>query len=184
MTKTTIKNNSLLHTIIGEITSTHGLKGDLFINANVSFTEDLASKLRLKPVQVRKKDCLLFDGFLGDVRPHKRGLIIQLEDVHNLLEAEVFKGAHLWVWKDLFTSGKGETIYLSEMLGFSVYDKNHGFIGYVTSFSDNGVQDILVVRNKKSGLSVDVLFIPEFVMHIDFKKSLLFLDLPLHWPGL
>ena len=184
LTKTTIKSSFSQYIIAGQITSTHGLKGELFISSNASLINVLASTLLDKPVQIKKNDSLLFEGSLGNIRPHKTGLITQIQSVSNLLEAENFKGAQLWVKRELFISRVGEDIYLSEILGFAVYDKNYGFIGHVSSFSDNGSQDILIVKNQNSGLPLDVLFIPEFVMHIDFNKSSLFLDLPLQWPGL
>ena len=85
--------------------------------------------------------------------------------------------------KSLFLSDLGENIYLCEVLGFKVYDKNYGFIGEISGFSNNGAQDIIIVQKESSGLKMDILFIPELITKIDFKKNSLILNLPSGWPG-
>ena len=185
LTKTTTKHSSFSYIIAGQISSTHGLKGELLLNVfDASLKNLLSSKLKEKAVQIRRNDKILFEGFLHRVRSHKkRGLIIQLKDVPSFSAAKSLKNTSLWIKKSLFLSDLGENIYLCEVLGFKVYDKNYGFIGEISGFSNNGAQDIIIVQKESSGLKMDILFIPELITKIDFKKNSLILNLPSGWPG-
>ncbi|MDE0518328.1 MAG: ribosome maturation factor RimM [Bdellovibrionales bacterium] len=112
---------------------------------------------------------------------HKKGLIIKLKGIDTKLEAEALKGAVLSVPKKIFSSLKGENIYLCEVLNFKVYDRKIGTLGTIHAFSSNGAQDLLLVQDEK-GTQREIPFIDEFITHVDFDLKKVEVHLPSNWP--
>ena len=169
---------------MGKITHVHGLKGEIFVSL-FSSGADIPLIIKDQIVQIRKdKDLkLCFEALVQQARLHKGGMIVQLKGVDNREQAELFKKTFLFAPKRLFSSLKGEDIYLCEVLDFEVYDKKRGILGKIFAFSDNRAQDLLLVRNTE-GTQVEIPFIKEFITHIDFESERVEVDLPLNWPGL
>ena len=120
--------------------------------------------------------------FVQTARLHKEGLIVQAKAVETRHQAKLLKGSFLFVPKQLFSSLKKEYIYLCEVLDFEVYDKNRGNLGKVFAFSDNGAQDLLLVCNMENK-QVEIPFIKEFIIRIDFDLEKIKVHLPNNWPG-
>ncbi len=165
---------------IGKITHIHGLKGEFFISL---FSHSTDIPLTNQTVQIRKNSNILLETVVQAVRPHKTGLILWLKGLNTRQEAECLKGAELFVPKKLFSSVKGENIYLCEVLHFEVQDKKRGVLGKIFAFSDNSQQDFLLVQDNH-GIQVEIPFIRAFVTHIDFESKKIQVNLPLNWPGI
>lgn len=142
-------------------------------------------------VQIRRGAESCLETTVQEVRSHKKGVIARLKGLEGRQKAEILKGACFFVPKQIFSSVSGENIYLCEVLNFEVYDKKRGTLGKISAFSDNGAQDLLIVRSVK-GLSkdqqvsqlVEIPFIKEFIMDIDFESKKICVDLHANWPGL
>lgn len=166
---------------IGKITHIHGLKGECFVSF---FSAGRDSPiLKGQDVQIKKGSELVLSSVVQMVRAHKKGMIVQLEGVENRKKAELLKGASFWVPIRLFSSVKGENIYLCEVLHFEVCDKERGVLGKVSAFSENGAQDLLLVQNENNRV-IEIPFIDAFVVHINFELQKIKVDLPMDWPGL
>lgn len=166
---------------IGKITHIHGLKGECFVSFFSSGIDPLI--MEGQDVQIRKGLELVLSSFVQRVRAHKKGMIVQLEGIENKTEVELLKGASFFVPMKLFSSVRGENIYLCEVLSFEVCDKKRGILGKVSAFSENGAQDLLLVQKGSSDF-IEIPFIDEFIVHIDFKWQKINVDLPMDWPGL
>ena len=166
---------------IGKITKVHGLKGECFVSFLSSGVDSLI--LKGQDVQIKKDSELVLSSVVQMVRAHKKGVIVQLEEIKNKKEAELLKEASFWVPMRLFSSVKGENIYLCEVLHFEVCDKERGILGKVSAFSENGAQDLLLVQNENNSI-IEIPFIDVFVIHIDFNLQKIKVDLPRDWPGL
>ena len=166
---------------IGRITHVHGLKGECFVSFFSSGVDPLI--IEKQDVQIRKGSELVLSSAVQMARSHKKGMIVQLEGIESKKAAELLKGASFFVPVELFSSIKGENIYLCEVLSFEVCDKNRGVLGKVSAFSENGAQDLLLVQNENKD-SIEIPFINEFIVHIDFELQKINVDLPLDWPGL
>ena len=165
---------------IGIITHVHGLKGEVFVSL-FSQEEEISSVIVDQIVQIKKDLNTCLETSVHEARSHKRGLIIKLKNVNTRQEAEMLKGAILFVPKKVFSSLKGENIYLCEVLNFEVRDQQLGVLGKIYAFSSNGAQDLLLVKDEK-GTQVEIPFIKAFVVHVDFKLETVQVDLPSNWP--
>lgn len=167
---------------IGKITRVHGLKGEFFVPL-FSIAEEIPANIVGQIIQIRKNAKICLETRVRGARLHKNGVIVLLEGIAERQKAESLKGAVLFVSKRPFSSLKGETIYLCEVLNFEVYDKERGTLGKVFAFSDSGAQDLLLVRGT-GNRQVEIPFIEEFISRIDFESKKIQVDLPLNWPGL
>ncbi len=174
----------------GLITSAHGLKGFLFAQVLSPFPEShtremlklLAVKATQRPIKVVKQNQLLFEGLPEQVQVHKKGLLLKLPHIHSLNQALTLKSSSLWLSQKLFLSSVGESFYLSETLGFQVYDqKTKALKGVVVSFSHNGADDILIIKNQQRG-KWPLLLRKEFVKKTDFLNQKILVRLPEDWP--
>ena len=113
-------------------------------------------------------------------RWHKQGLILQLKGVDTVQQALALKNTFVFANQKLFRSAKGDNLYLCEVLDFAVFNAPKGssqHLGRVCAFTHNGAQDLLQVRNQQ-GFVVEIPFIPEFILKIDFKAKKIYMHLP------
>ncbi len=146
----------------------HGIKGDLYV---LVFSGDVSWLPKMKKLSL--------DGESFDVvraKPFKKGFIATLKGFDNRNRAEEVKGAEVHVPAEFFVSKHGEQVFLSELLGFEVEDKNLGKLGSIKGFSSNGSQDLLVIENNKK--EVEIPFVKDFVVKMDFKTKTILTDLP------
>ena len=109
------------------------------------------------------------------LRSHKDGLIVKFQGIQDRNQSEALKGWSFAIPAELLISDEGETIYLKEVIDFEVFLKDQ-FVGFVRSFSSNGLQDILVIHH--DDLVYEVPFVSDFILNIDFKSKKLFMDFP------
>lgn len=158
--------------LIGKVKEPHGLKGDLYVlvfSHDTSWADNL-SKIQLKSPQGEALDC-----DVTSHKPYKDGLLLKVKQVSDRNTSEKVKGYQVLIPEDLLVSKKGETIYLNEILGFQVFLKDQ-CVGMVDSFTSNGPQDILVVRNEEH--QFEVPFVKEFILKLDFENKHLIMDFP------
>lgn len=159
------KNNK---TLIGKVIDAHGIKGDIYC---IVFSGDTSwiSKIKILNLNDESFEVLKIKAF-------KKGFIATLTGFADRNKAEEYKGSEVLVDSSLFISKHGESIYLSELLNFSVEDKILGKIGHIDSFSSNGVQDLLVVSNNSK--TFDIPFVKDFVVNIDYTNKIIQMSLP------
>lgn len=180
--KKTTNKSVFLH--LGYITRSHGVNGEVFI-ALLCVESSLSTKLVSRKLQIRKNNEIILNTGIVRVRCHKNGLIAQLEGIQSIEQVKDLIGASVFVPRSLFVSSSGQNIYLCEVEGFELHDKNRSFIGTVLGFSSNGAQDLLrIQKNNKESDLFEVPFIEPLITEVDFKTKKIFADLPFEWPGL
>lgn len=159
---------------VGKVKDAHGIKGEIFV---VLFSGEAAWLDQLNEIRLIDggSDTKIFS--LKSARPHKNGLILRSSEILDRNQAESLIGALLEVPEEFFVSKKGETIYLREVSGFRVFEKEKGEVGVVVGFSHNGAQDLLVVRTQTG--EFEIPFVKELVETIDYDGRCLYMQLPL-----
>ena len=102
---------------------------------------------------------------------------MKLEGIEDRTAAEKIKGAMFSIPEELLESAEGDTIYLSEILSFSIVDSQGVALGKITGFSSNVAQDLLVVE-KVSGGMAEIPFVDHFIVDIDFENEKIQMNLP------
>ena len=85
-------------------------------------------------------------------------------------------GHFVYVPENFLVSKEGEEIFLREVLGFEVMDKQRGEVGKVVGFSGNAMQDILIIKNELG--TYEVPFVSPIHLETDKKNKTLFMDIP------
>lgn len=160
---------------VGFVKSAHGLRGELHIGlfAGRADWESDTLALLLPGAQELK----VFE--IQAQRPHKEGLLVTLKGVSDRNQSESLRKSQVYIPEDVLEAEEGEPIFLRQIQGFEVVDKEGNRLGKIESFASNGPQDLLEVRTPK-GLQL-VPFVDDFILDIDFEKGEVHMDLP---PGL
>ncbi len=164
---------------VGKIKDSHGLKGELFVALFAGEAPWLPEikKFTLEYKSPNKEDHTLHREFvIRSVRPHKKGLIIQTEEITDRTQADKYIGAVFQIPKKLTVSRAGENIFLGEIEGFTVQDEDLGNIGVITAFSSNGVQDLLIVTSEEDEYQIPL--VKDFLIEIVWHEKKLLMKLP------
>lgn len=166
---------------IGKIKDAHGLRGEVYLLVFAWLRgippeplTEIPETLQLVSPSGEEKQFKVLAKAL-----HKDGARLKLAGVLDRNASEALKG-YSWV-RNLgeLKSQPGEALYLVEVLGFQVFlqKESEGPLGLITGFSNNGVQDLLVVESK-DGKKTEVPFVEAFVQNIDYEKKQIVLNLP------
>lgn len=159
---------------IGKVKEAHGLRGELYVlifSGDTSWIDSLKDFQLLLPSEDVAREFQV-----KKVKSHKKGIIISASEIADRTAAEKLVGSQFLVSEDLFISKKGETIYLSEILNFSLVDEKNEKLGEVAGFSSNGVQDLLIIRNQEGEHLVP--FVAPWIIDMDFNSKSLKMSLP------
>lgn len=160
------------HVHVGKVKSAHGLKGEVFV---LIFSKDTSWHKKLKNCQLKNIKSEIHNYEVLRSKPHKEGLILQLANVIDRNHSESLLGQEFYIPQELLKSQKGETIYLSEILGFDVYLGDQ-CVGQVETVSSNGPQDLLVIRNEEH--LFEVPFVEDFISQMDFENRKISMNFP------
>ncbi len=160
--------------LVGKVKDAHGLRGELYIFV---FSGEVSWFKKLKDFELRSpKTGEVTSYTVEKMKPFKQGLIVKIPMMTDRSAAEAVKGFEFLIPADIFVSKPGETIFLSEIMGFMVKNLAQSNIGPIKGFSSNGAQDLLVVETAKG--SVEIPFVEAFIKKIDFRHNTVVMDLP------
>lgn len=157
---------------IGKVKDAHGLKGELYI---LIFSGEAAWAKKLKQCRLGGK---IFD--IERAKPFKQGLIIKPQTINDRNQSEALKGLEFSIPENLLVSQKGETIYLSEIMGFEVFDQVKS-IGKVIGTSMNGGHDLLLVEmpfGKNQFVTVEIPFVESYIDQLQWEQKRIVMRLP------
>lgn len=162
------KQNKLELITVAKVQDAHGLKGEMFVKP---LANDLSWLSSLTHFWIQNTKFPI-----TAIRFHKNGFLVTTLDITDRTQAEKYKGLEFQIPSELLVSKKGETIYLYEIEGFEVSTIESGTIGKIKSFSFNGAQDIIIVSNGEK--EIQIPFINEFIVKIDWNKQAIEMKLP------
>ena len=87
------------------------MKGELFVSLFAP-SQEISSLLIGQTLQIRKNSRVLLESTVRTARPHKKGLIIQLDNLEKRETAETYKEAEIFAPKQIFLPPK-EKIFTS-----------------------------------------------------------------------
>ena len=160
---------------VGKIKEAHGLRGEVYVlifSKETSWVKNLkACGFKNSEKNVKRKLLVV------RAKPYKEGLIVLFEGFENRNQSEEIIGSDFYVPADLFVSKKGEEIYLEEVLSFQIFDQE-SFVGVVSGFSSNGIQDLLLVDKEGFKNKIEIPFVKEFIKNINFEEKKIVMSLP------
>ncbi len=133
------------YVLIGKVAKAHGIKGEVKL---IAFSGKARSITRHPRLTLITTENTIFPEFnVLKARIGKREVIARLEGVNDRNRAEELAGCGLLALKKDLPGLDDDEFYLHELEGVSVNTTDGNTIGNVKAFFDNGVQDIIVVRD-------------------------------------
>ena len=145
---------------IGEITGTHGVRGEMRVNPWCDSPEFISAFKTLyldnkgeKPVKVK-------------ARPHGNISLLKMEGIDTVEEARKLRGSVLWMKRSDANLPEGR-YFIAELTGCSVFDADNPSVcyGILTDVSETGANDVWhITKDSKEYL---IPAIPDVVIETD-----------------
>ena len=165
--------------VVGIITSSHGIKGELKVKPLSDFSERF-----IKPgkrwLQLDDEEPILHDLIAGFKKPGKDIYIISLQKIQDRDSAERLKKYKLLVESDNIPNLKKGEFHLNQLLNLKVKIKKESNIETIGEVVDlinekNMLLEIKTYENNKKNL---IPFVKEIIPIIDLKKNYILINPP------
>ena len=150
---------------LGQIVSTHGIKGEMRFNPWCD-----------KPEFVKKFKTLYFDKNgeksvkVKSARPHGNMVILMLQDIDTVEKAQALKNTVLYMKRADAHLPKG-TWFVQELFDCTVIDDNNGkVLGSIVDVSETGANDVWHIKTPK-GDEVLIPVIKQVIVNVDVEKG-------------
>ena len=159
-------------TLIGKITSAHGVKGDIILSHQLplDFDTDLLDAIM---IELNPKSYIPF--FIKEKKEtHDDEMILTLEEIDNREEAKKILNKNVFASPTLkieINNGNQWT----DLIGFRLYDQNKLDIGKIEDVYINGQQILLVVQYKNDEILVPIS--DELILENDSKQKKITLEI-------
>lgn len=130
--------------LIGKITGTHGIKGQIRV---VPYSGDAESILSLRTLWVRMHDGRYSSFRISRAVEHKRKALASIAGIEDINAALPLVGCEVYVCRDQLPDLPEGEYYWQDLLGLSVVDEQGGCIGELADIFVTGAHDVYVVKD-------------------------------------
>ena len=123
---------------IGQIVNTNGLKGVVKVNP---FTDDISKFEDLKYVYIQLKNELK-KVKIEQVRYNKNQVLLKLEGIDSIEEAEKYRNFYLKTEKESQEDLGEDTYYIVDLIGLDVYSDKNEYLGKIEDVFPTGSNDV------------------------------------------
>ena len=123
---------------IGQIVNTNGLKGVVKVNP---FTDDISKFEELKYIYIQLKSELK-KVKIEQVRYNKNQVLLKLEGIDSIEEAEKYRNFYLKIEKKSQEELGEDTYYIVDLIGINVYSENDEYLGTIEDVFPTGSNDV------------------------------------------
>ena len=157
---------------IGQISNTHGLKGEMKVRPFTEKNEDYA---KLENILVDFNGTL--KGYtVESVRYQKDVVLIKLKGVDDIEEAEKLKGHYIKIPRDSAKKINEDEYFIADLLGCEVY-QDETLLGVLDDVFTAGGSDVYVVKRKgKQDLLLPA--ISSVIKKVDVVNQKVFVEVP------
>lgn len=145
---------------VGQIVNTHGIKGELKV---IPLTDDVNNFKRYKK--------LLVDDIWREVKGvkfQKDRVILKLEGIETINEAETFKTKYLYTPRSEEPELEENEDYVCDIIGSKIYDSKEKFLGEVFDVISTKNNDVYWIKEPKE-LLIPVL--PDIVLDVSVEDK-------------
>lgn len=158
--------------LVGKLTKTHGLKGEMAIWLDVDYPEEYEE---LESILVEMKGELI-PYFVEEIQIRANKSIIKFEDIDTIEAAQKLINCDLYLPNDNLEELDDDQFYYHEIIGFIIVDDTQGKLGTVTAVYTAEAQDLIAMNYQNKEVLIPVS--DEIVKTIDREKKELYTDLP------
>ena len=157
---------------IGQIVNTNGLKGVVKVNP---FTDDISKFEDLKYVYILLKNELK-KVKIEQVRYNKNQVLLKLEGIDSIEEAEKYRNFYLKTEKESQEDLGEDTYYIVDLIGLDVYSDKNEYLGKIEDVFPTGSNDVYVVKDNL-GKQILIPAIADVVKEVDLKNKKMTINL-------
>ena len=157
---------------IGQIVNTNGLKGVVKVNP---FTDDISKFEDLKFVYIQLKNELK-KVKIEQVRYNKNQILLKLEGIDSIEEAEKYRNFYLKTEKESQEDLGEDTYYIVDLIGLDVYSDKNEYLGKIEDVFPTGSNDVYVVKDNL-GKQILIPAIADVVKEVDLKNKKMIINL-------
>ena len=157
---------------IGQIVNTNGLKGIVKVNP---FTDDIGKFEDLKYVYIQLKNELK-KVKIEQVRYNKNQVLLKLEGIDSIEEAEKYRNFYLKTEKESQEDLGEDTYYIVDLIGLDVYSDKNEYLGKIEDVFPTGSNDVYVVKDNL-GKQILIPAIADVVKEVDLKNKKMTINL-------
>ena len=157
---------------IGQIVNTNGLKGVVKVNP---FTDDIGKFEDLKYVYIQLKNELK-KVKIEQVRYNKNQVLLKLEGIDSIEEAEKYRNFYLKTEKESQEDLGEDTYYIVDLIGLDVYTAKNEYLGKIEDVFPTGSNDVYVVKDNL-GKQILIPAIADVVKEVDLKNKKMIINL-------
>lgn len=157
---------------IGQIVNTNGLKGVVKVNP---FTDDISKFEELKYVYIQLKSELK-KVKIEQVRYNKNQVLLKLEGIDSIEEAEKYRNFYLKTEKESQEDLGEDTYYIVDLIGLDVYTDKNEYLGKIEDVFPTGSNDVYVVKDNL-GKQILIPAIADVVKEVDLKNKKMIINL-------
>lgn len=157
---------------IGQIVNTNGLKGVVKVNP---FTDDIGKFEDLKYVYIQLKNELKKIK-IEQVRYNKNQVLLKLEGIDSIEEAEKYRNFYLKTEKESQEDLGEDTYYIVDLIGLDVYTDKNEYLGKIEDVFPTGSNDVYVVKDNL-GKQILIPAIADVVKEVDLKNKKMIINL-------
>lgn len=153
---------------IGKIAGTHGLKGTLRVFPT---TEEPSRFELLKQIIVENKGKR--ETFhIEKIAYHKKFVLVTVKELKDINEAELYKGAGIWIpEKDALPLEENE-YYMRDLYGLAVVTEEGEELGTLADIYETGANDVYAIRQEgKKDLLIPA--IQQCIVSVDIKNRIM-----------
>lgn len=158
--------------LLGKITKTHGVKGELIIWLDVDFPDEYED---MESIFLEVKGELV-PYFIEDLQIRGSKSIIKFEEIDSFDDAKKLVDCDVYLPEDTLPELDEDQFYYHEIIGFDVVDSTHGKLGKIIGVFENNSQDLIGMEYQ--GIEVLIPISDEIVKTIDREKKELHTAMP------
>ncbi len=151
--------------LVGVITSTHGIKGEVKVKSDTSFDRfSVGNKLFIK------KNGLTKEIIINSHRVHKGYDLITFNDLRNINDVLEYVGCEIYVDVSEFDELEDGEFYFDDLIGLNVYDDEGALLGKVIDINEVP-QGIILELKKLDNSKAYIPFVDEFIKEINLEEE-------------
>ena len=158
---------------IGKVTNTHGVRGEIKViplTDNIDRFNDLEWVFIDRHGNLEKHNVLNVKFFRGLV-------ILKLEGIDTMDEAEKLKGLFLLVDRENAVKLPENTYFICDIVGCEVFEENGNMLGIVKEVLQTGSNDVYVVKSH-DGREILIPALKSVVMKVLIEEKKIFVKIP------
>jgi len=152
--------------VIGQIVNTNGLKGTLKVKP---LTDDITRFEDLETVYIEKaKELIEFR--IQEVKYSKNMVLLKLEGIDNIEEAEKYKNFYLKINREDAVELEEDSYFIVDIIGCEVYTESQELLGKVVDVFPTGSNDVYTIKNSE-GKEILIPAIEDVIKDVDIENK-------------